>query len=997
VIQRKSFAYAIQQVQRLHMDSEQWNKFKQNWDCSGRLNEVTGGDGGEDDAGTDKDNNNKNIALIIEEKEDEEEKNDAKLLQGVTTTTTTTTIPSRLTGEIRRALLRLSQVQERAIVEKDKEIQNLKLMLEESNRANGVIRAHLEEKNSSLQATVVELQAKVLKHQKTIALELKTIRGIATKRASSRQTTAATTTTTTTKLAQVHTQSTEKQQQQQQQSQRQQTQNTNDLPDKSMSISSQAAPPRLPSRKASGRDGEFEITIPSTVASSDIVAVSSPVLPPLHKEDPPKLPIRQSSSPQQVKKVMSATLESPPGLQSPGDTSRTSIVRKVSFTNQYNNTPPALPQRQASSQRAGLVKQFSDISESFRTATTSLATSTDHFARSHVTMDTHTDEVKILSSSTTKTGTTNPSGDDSQQVQQHLGGGVMQHPSFVPDENDIDLAATLATRMESEHFASQEISFIPTDFEVNGGEYHPPPPSDSPHSIKGTIGNSKKTRREQITSSHEIQFDASATFLVEGGENARNPPSVSNMQFDGNHQLMLDASKAMSSSSAVIRTPFAPKNRKTAAAAGCSATVGEMKHEIDLAGTSSQQELEFDIHQVQTTTEQDQNITVIDPYDREVNDKSEEEFIQEKVFGSKVANMSQEEEEEHDEDDEYDLFGSLPSEFPVGSDRYLECNRSVNLSPVSPITPGPDPLPTGGGGGGGNDDDDDDDGNDGPKKSLNHTGFVKRLPLEENFDSDDDVVDGNDHADNHHNSSEITKLNSLQVGRIGVTKNGTTHNSSPRKKVAGGVAVEKSSGSRNSKKAIEVDNKIVHDKYGDGGLYSGYTSIETGLPHGFGKMKYENGRHYEGNWKGGRWHGYGRWINPNQDIYEGTFVYDARHGSGTYTWKNGNIYSGDFYEDKRQGKGTFNFANGNTFVGDFVNGVFEGNGRYTFGDGFYEGEWSEGRYHGQGFLLFSDGSSYRGGFVKGVAHGQGCETSADGTVRRGLWHNGRPKAQTTES
>lgn len=52
---------------------------------------------------------------------------------------------------------------------------------------------------------------------------------------------------------------------------------------------------------------------------------------------------------------------------------------------------------------------------------------------------------------------------------------------------------------------------------------------------------------------------------------------------------------------------------------------------------------------------------------------------------------------------------------------------------------------------------------------------------------------------------------------------------------------------------MKLEYQVVHDKYGDGGLYSGYVSIKDRLPHGVGNTIYKNGREYEGDWKGGRW------------------------------------------------------------------------------------------------------------------------------------------------
>jgi hypothetical protein len=60
---------------------------------------------------------------------------------------------------------------------------------------------------------------------------------------------------------------------------------------------------------------------------------------------------------------------------------------------------------------------------------------------------------------------------------------------------------------------------------------------------------------------------------------------------------------------------------------------------------------------------------------------------------------------------------------------------------------------------------------------------------------------------------------------------------------------------KSTKRVTRVTNQIVHDKYGDGGMFSGHVSVNDRLPHGFGKMVYENGREYEGDWKSGRWHG----------------------------------------------------------------------------------------------------------------------------------------------
>jgi hypothetical protein len=187
---------------------------------------------------------------------------------------------------------------------------------------------------------------------------------------------------------------------------------------------------------------------------------------------------------------------------------------------------------------------------------------------------------------------------------------------------------------------------------------------------------------------------------------------------------------------------------------------------------------------------------------------------------------------------------------------------------------------------------------------------------------------------------------------------------------------------------FSVSNVQSRDKYGDSGRYTGTFLVSEGLPHGTGKMNYDSGRLYSGDWINGQWNGKGKLLNPNGDTYEGEFVFDARHGKGVYKWDNGDVYTGMFREDKRHGQGKFAFHNGNVYEGEFCDGMFEGFGRYKFDGGYYEGEWKEGRYDGNGELVSASGSKYTGEFKNSVAHGLGMEVSADGKKKHGVWENG---------
>lgn len=191
----------------------------------------------------------------------------------------------------------------------------------------------------------------------------------------------------------------------------------------------------------------------------------------------------------------------------------------------------------------------------------------------------------------------------------------------------------------------------------------------------------------------------------------------------------------------------------------------------------------------------------------------------------------------------------------------------------------------------------------------------------------------------------------------------------------------------------KVINKTLLDPYGDKGCYTGVVLRTTGMPHGLGRMVYEeDGRIYEGDWRHGRWHGYGRASFSNGDAYEGEYKFDQRHGRGVYRWNDGRIYDGQFSEDKRHGHGVFTWPDGAVYDGEFNDGQRQGHGKYTFADGgCYEGGWKDGRYSGFGTCTWEDGRRYRGEWRNGMAHGRGTETYPNGAIRHeGEWVDDEP-------
>jgi len=121
----------------------------------------------------------------------------------------------------------------------------------------------------------------------------------------------------------------------------------------------------------------------------------------------------------------------------------------------------------------------------------------------------------------------------------------------------------------------------------------------------------------------------------------------------------------------------------------------------------------------------------------------------------------------------------------------------------------------------------------------------------------------------------------------------------------------------------KVVNHNLLDPYGDKGCYTGLILKSTGMPHGSGRMVYEEDKRiYEGEWRHGRWHGFGRAKFANGDSYEGQYRFDQRHGQGKYSWADGRSYDGDFSEDRRHGKGLFVWPDGAIYVSRYTIIIF---------------------------------------------------------------------------
>ena len=107
--------------------------------------------------------------------------------------------------------------------------------------------------------------------------------------------------------------------------------------------------------------------------------------------------------------------------------------------------------------------------------------------------------------------------------------------------------------------------------------------------------------------------------------------------------------------------------------------------------------------------------------------------------------------------------------------------------------------------------------------------------------------------------------------------------------------------------------------------------------------------------------------------YEGQFIKDKKSGKGKINFNNGDIYEGDFENNKFNGEGHYIWKkNGHEYIGQYLNGQFNGKGFYKWGnEEYYKGDYKMGIKDGQGEVKYPNGKKYIGPFVNGKLNGIG--------------------------
>eukprot|EP01068_Selenidium_serpulae_P010844 Selendium_serpulae@DN5545_c0_g2_i1.p1 len=114
-----------------------------------------------------------------------------------------------------------------------------------------------------------------------------------------------------------------------------------------------------------------------------------------------------------------------------------------------------------------------------------------------------------------------------------------------------------------------------------------------------------------------------------------------------------------------------------------------------------------------------------------------------------------------------------------------------------------------------------------------------------------------------------------------------------------------------------------------------------------------------------------RWKDGRR--YEGDLDGRTPHGFGTLTYKNGNQYTGGWNRGKMEGNGVYTTIDGDRYEGSFFGGTKHGEGEEVnaFTGAGFKGTFSRGRKHGFGALTYEDSGSYVGTFEYDHLHGLG--------------------------
>ena len=242
---------------------------------------------------------------------------------------------------------------------------------------------------------------------------------------------------------------------------------------------------------------------------------------------------------------------------------------------------------------------------------------------------------------------------------------------------------------------------------------------------------------------------------------------------------------------------------------------------------------------------------------------------------------------------------------------------------------------------------------------------------------------------------------------------------------------------RTDKRIVKLfEGKFVDDKLIEGTLTQrGKTSVSTTVtdvyvgefkdlyPHGKGKLTFDNGATYEGDWDMGKRHGKGIYKNITYTppcscdkqcskcqptkvtmIYEGQWVNDHQTGVGTIkvinydTQELSFMYKGSMNGNVKSGIGSGVHIGGLVIEGEYKDNLANGKCKmlHTKRGWFYEGEVRNGKRHGTGTMYAADGSVIQGVYHQNVLTGH-ARIVHDGNVFEGMLVNDKAEGMGKHS
>ena len=730
VRQRKSFAVIISQVQTLHANKKEWNEFKKNWTPIGE-------EGGEQKM----DGSPRSPSII------------GRVLSAAAGGNNSSNASNSINVDdlTRQLTLRLAQVQDWILKEKEKELEAAaKMGTSMSGDSSSQQVNELKKQIQSMQLVIdgqneqiAKLQKKAEKQQKTITQELKMIKMIALKRANQTNAAAApipeidalrnpeespgSNSSDRRKGTGAITNETSED------GGRRRTDGSSELSATALELLPQEPPPRQPERKRSGTKSfaDFQPRLPAEMTGNvngdrrlaqdglELDGTSA------SRESAPQMPVRQMS------KSTSPKISQNTGEYQPNKV----IARKVSLNNRENSAKPTVPRR----------VDLPEITVSTRADPLGMDS---HDAISAITSSVISEAASSYAPSSVPTYmSTNTTGTKQQkqprrQVYSRRSEDLASLDEALDSEDaDGEPDAVLPPAQKAQGL-SHEISFVPTESDDSVPPPPPPPPPEFdliPSKLPSFRLGSGPVRQ---ASSQEISFDASREFRISSPD-LRRQSNVQDIEFDQSQPLLFEASQAL----AISQTPMSIQhksfkkssnnfiNRGSQSMSDLNFDVKDFEfdakdslmmeakqafstplavqrkslikmHSASNRGKAAHKEIKFGLDPVLSQTSADIKASVAKEFaanpDSIFNTQPQRKKLSPVEYGpDKLGGAQQEftigqedaapndQDEAHDDDfDDEDDFFLPPPDLPIDDAGYLECLRNHSLSPVSDLSEG---------------------------------------------------------------------------------------------------------------------------------------------------------------------------------------------------------------------------------------------------------------------------------------------------------------------